>query len=119
MSFNLSRPYPIFSIILLYNKDAVSRTLCSLSASVAATDADTALYTFEIVFLKNEFIFYYTLLRNFLKILWTECRSLQSGIQNGPLNQYFEVSTHSMQKAMKSDDEIIEAIPWIKPLVDV
>ena len=57
MSFNLSYcPYPIFSIILLYSKEVVSLTLCSLSAStsrVATTGADTALYNFEIVFLKN------------------------------------------------------------------
>ena len=49
LSFNLSCPYPIFSIILLYNKEVVSPTLCSLSASasrVAATGADTALYHF-------------------------------------------------------------------------
>ena len=61
MSFNLSRPYLIFYIILLYNKEAFSRTLCSLSTSasrVAATGADTALYNFEIVFLKNELILY-------------------------------------------------------------
>ena len=51
----------IFFIILLYNKETVPRTLCSLSASasrVAVTGADTALYNFETVFLKNEFIFY-------------------------------------------------------------
>ena len=62
MSFNLSFcPYPIFSIILLYNKEVISRTLCSLSASasrVAVTGADTALYNFEIVFLKNVLSFY-------------------------------------------------------------
>ena len=61
MCFNLSRPYHIFSIILLYNKKAVSRTLCSLSVSTsrfAATGADTTLYNFEIVFLKNELILY-------------------------------------------------------------
>ena len=63
MSFNRSCcPCPILSIILLYNKEAVSRTLYSLSASaprVAATGADTALYNFEIVILKNEFIVYF------------------------------------------------------------
>ena len=51
MSFNLSHPYSILSIILLYNKEAVSCTLCSFSASaslVAATGADTALYQFAI-----------------------------------------------------------------------
>ena len=61
MSFNLLCPYPILSIILLYNEEAVSRTLCSLSAGdsrVCATGADTALCNFEIVFLKNELIFY-------------------------------------------------------------
>ena len=46
MSFSLSCPYPLFSTILLYNKEAVSGTLCSLSAGVAATGADTALYNF-------------------------------------------------------------------------
>ena len=59
LSFNFSCPYPIFSTILLYNKEAVSRTLFSLSASasrVAVTGAYTALYNFEIVFLKNVFI---------------------------------------------------------------
>ena len=74
MSFSLSRPYPIFSIILLYNKEAVSCTLCSLSTSasrVAVTGADAALYNFEIVFLKIVLIFYYTFLRNFLISLWT------------------------------------------------
>ena len=61
-TMSISRPDPILSINLLYNKEAVSRRLCSLSASascVAATVADTALYNFEIVFLKNVFIFYY------------------------------------------------------------
>ena len=74
MSFNLSCcPYPIFSIILLYNKEVVSRTLCSISASAScvATGADKTLYNFEIVFLKNVFIFYFMFLRNFLIILWT------------------------------------------------
>ena len=72
MSFNLSCcPYPIFSIILSYNKKAVSRMLCSLSASAsraATMGADTALYNFEFVFLKNVFIFYYTFLRKFFQI---------------------------------------------------
>ena len=61
MSFYLSSPYPILPIILLYNKEAVSRTLCSLSVSasrVATTGADTPFHNFEIVFLKNEFIFH-------------------------------------------------------------
>ena len=53
MSFNLSCcPHPIFSIIVLYNKEVVSRMLCSLSASaprVAATGVDTTLCNFEIV----------------------------------------------------------------------
>ena len=74
MFFNLSRPFHIFSIILLYNKEAVSRTLCSISASasrVAATGADTAVHNFEIVFLKNVFVFYKYIFGNFLKILWT------------------------------------------------
>ena len=55
MNFNLSHPSPIFFIILLCNKEAVSRMVCSLSTStyrVAATGADTT-YNFEIVFLKN------------------------------------------------------------------
>ena len=61
LSFSLPRPYPILSIILLYNKKAVPRTLFSLSTSasrVAVTGADIALYNFEIVFLKNVFVFY-------------------------------------------------------------
>ena len=60
MPFNLSCcSYLIFSIILLYNQEVVSRSLCSLSASasrVAVTGADTALYNFEIIFHKNVFI---------------------------------------------------------------
>ena len=75
MSFNLSRPYPIFSIILLYNKEADLPMLCSRSASasrVSATGTDTALYNLEVVFLKNVLILYYIFLRNFLKILWAE-----------------------------------------------
>ena len=66
--FNHSCPYPIFPIILLYNKEAASRPLCSFSASVsrvAATGADTAFYNFEILFLKNEFIFYYYIFEKF------------------------------------------------------
>ena len=73
MSFNLSLPYPIFSIILLYNKEAVSHTLCSLSAiscRIDATGADTTLYNFEIVFLKNVFLFINKFLINFLNFLW-------------------------------------------------
>ena len=68
---------PSISHILYHpviQKEAVSRTLCSLSASasrVAVTGAATALYNFEIVYLKNVFIFYYTFLRNLLLILWT------------------------------------------------
>ena len=45
--------------MLLYSKEVVTRMLCSLSASasrVAVTGADTTLYSFEIVFLKNVFI---------------------------------------------------------------
>ena len=74
MSSILSHPYPILSIILLYNKEAVSRTLYSLSASeslVAATVADTALHSFEIVFLKLYFSKMYSyLLYLFLEIFW-------------------------------------------------
>ena len=61
MYFSLCHQYFIFSIILLYSKETVSCMLSSLSASasrVAVMDADTALYNFEIVFLKNAFIFY-------------------------------------------------------------
>ena len=60
-------------------------------------------------------IFFYTLGPGKGQILWTEHRSLQ----NAPLNRYFEVSIHSMQKSMKNDDSIIEAIPWITPFIDV
>ena len=58
--FNLSLPYSIFCILLLYNKEAVTCTLCSLSASasrVAATFEDTASHNFLIIYLKNVFIF--------------------------------------------------------------
>ena len=51
MSFSLSCPYSTLSIILLYNKEVASRTLCGLSASasrVAAAGADTALCKFAI-----------------------------------------------------------------------
>ena len=60
MSFILSRSYSILSTILLYNKEAVSRTLYSLSVSasrVAVTEVDTVLHSFEMVFLKNVSIF--------------------------------------------------------------
>ena len=70
MSFSISCAYPIFSIILLYNKEAISRTPYSLSASasrIAATGADTALYNFEIVFLKNKLI---VLLIHLWEIFW-------------------------------------------------
>ena len=73
ITFNLSCPHPIFSIILLYNKETVSLTPYILSASAlrfSTTGADTALYNFEIVFLKNQFIFINTFLRIFLKLLW-------------------------------------------------
>ena len=60
MFFNLSRPYLMSSIILLYNKEAVLRTLCSLPVSashIPATSADTVLYNLLTVFLKHVFIF--------------------------------------------------------------
>ena len=75
MSFNLSRPYSIFSIILLYNKEAVSCTLYSLSASasrVAATGADTTLYNFVIWFLIKLVMF----IIGFLKICFQNFWSL-------------------------------------------
>ena len=68
MSFNLYRPYSIFSIILLYNEQAVSCMLSSLFASasrVAVTGADTGWHNFEIVFLKSVPILYYTFLEKF------------------------------------------------------
>ena len=111
MPFNLSCQYPIFSIILLYNKEAVSRTLCSLSASasrVAATGADTALYNFEIVFLKNVFIFYYTFytLRYISAILNFQTTTLRS------VNSFDAKNNENVViKMMKNDDSVIEAIP--------
>ena len=60
MSFSLSHPCSLLSIILLYNEEAVSRTLCSLSASVsrvAAIGAERALYKFAIWFLIQLVIF--------------------------------------------------------------
>ena len=69
MSFNLSHPYPILSIILLYNKETVSPRPWSLSAStsrVAATGTDTAFYSLEIVFYIQLVMFIiYRLLENF------------------------------------------------------
>ena len=43
--------YPVLSLILLYNKEALSHALLSLSASASrfgAAGADTNLYTFTI-----------------------------------------------------------------------
>ena len=57
MPFNLYFPYPIFYIIMLYNKEAVSRTFCSLSAGATATYTDTALYNFVNWFLIQLLIF--------------------------------------------------------------
>ena len=69
MSFNLSHPYPTLSIILLYNKETVSRRPWSLSASasrVAATGTDTDFYSLEIVFYIQLVMFIiYRLLENF------------------------------------------------------
>ena len=51
MSFSLSCPSSTLFIILLYNKEIASRTLCGLSAGasrVAAAGADTALCKFAI-----------------------------------------------------------------------
>ena len=51
MIFNLSCLYLISCITLLYNKEALSRTLCSLFASashVTAIGAETALHKFLI-----------------------------------------------------------------------
>ena len=67
MSFNFSHPYPSVCYTI---KKAVSRMLCSLSASascVAATGANTALYNFVIVFLKKVLIFYYIFWRIFFQ----------------------------------------------------
>ena len=81
MSFNVSCPYPIFFTILLYNKEAVSRTLCSLSvraSGVAATGADTALYNFVNRFLIQLVMFIYRffgeLFSNFMVISKTFIR---------------------------------------------
>ena len=62
-------PYSPSSCYTIYNKEAVSHTLSNLSTSasrVAVTGADTALYNFEIVFLKNVRILYYMFLEKFL-----------------------------------------------------
>ena len=97
MSFSLSRPYPIFSIILLYNKEVVSRTLCSFSASaspVAATGADIALYNLEIAFLKYVFTFYQYVFEKFFEIF-----------MDAPCAGYFKVVIYQFE------DSVIEAIP--------
>ena len=109
MSFSLSFPYPVFSIILLYNREAVSRRLCGISASasrVADTGADTGLYNlYKLYFSKMCSSFINMFLRNFLKILWTEHRSLQSC-------HFIDVTYESVPKfTMKNDNLIIEEIP--------
>ena len=74
MSFNLSHPYSIFSIISLYNKEAVSHMLCSLSASascVATTGADTALYNFVNWFLIQLVVFIICFPGNFFQNFWS------------------------------------------------
>ena len=73
LTSNFPHPYFLFSIILLYIKEAVSHTFCSLSASpsrVAATGADAALYYFEIVFLIQLVMYIYiqNSIKNFEKI---------------------------------------------------
>ena len=82
VTLNSFKRFPSFTNFIFatvsYHKEAVSRTLCSLSASasrVAVTGADTASYNFEIVFLKNVFTVYFMFLRNFSIILRTERRS--------------------------------------------
>ena len=60
----------LLSIILLYNKEAVSCMPCSLSAIaslVAATGSDTVLYSFQTVFLKKFLIFIIYISGNTLK----------------------------------------------------
>ena len=60
MTFNFSRPYSIFYMILLYNKEEVSRTFCSLSVSASqVARADTALYNSLIVCLIQLVMFIY------------------------------------------------------------
>ena len=69
MPFSLCRPHYIFSFILLYNKEAVSHMVGSLSVSasyVAAIGADTALYNFANWFLIRLVMFF--IYRN----LWTK-----------------------------------------------
>ena len=81
-------PYSPSSCYTIYNKEAVSHTLSSLSTSashVAVTGADTALYNFEIVFLKNVRIPYYMFLEKFLSNFMEKKKRLR-GIS---LSHYF------------------------------
>ena len=50
ISFNVScYPYPIFSIILLYNKEVASHTLCSHSASASRVAATVLIQHYNFV----------------------------------------------------------------------
>ena len=79
-------PYPILSIIFLYNKEVVSFTPCSLSVSasrVASRDADAALYNFELHFLKMNSSFIICFWEMFFQAFWSFLA------QSRPLNQCF------------------------------
>ena len=81
-------PYSPSSCYTIYNKEAVSHTLSNLSTSasrVAVTGADTALYNFEIVFLKNVRVLYYMFLEKFLSNFMEKKKRLR-GIS---LSHYF------------------------------
>ena len=91
MSFSLSCPYPISSVILLYNKEVVSSTLCSPSASashVAATGADTALYNFVNWFLIQLVMFIICFRGKFFQILWSFLRHSPDSQKNDYLMPY-------------------------------
>ena len=51
--FNLSPPCSIISIILFYNKEAASRTLCSVDATLD----NLLIYVFQNVFIFDRYIF--------------------------------------------------------------
>ena len=118
MSFNLSFClYPIFSIILLYNKEVISLTLYRFSASascVAVTGADTACIILKLYFSKMNSSFLKHL-KYFWEILWT----FYGQKKMTPCSGHF-INVENLWKREKIYDySIIEDIHWIIPFIDV
>ena len=75
MSFDLSCPYPIFSIILLYNKEAIlfsPAVFLQVHLMLLPQVLIQRCITLKLYFSKMNSSFINIFLRNFLKILWTE-----------------------------------------------